>query len=53
MIIQEEKSSTEQLTSRRDETQRRLQTITQGSQVHDAYHDSLAPSTHRRLNVDG
>jgi hypothetical protein len=53
MIIQEEKSSTEQLTSRRDETQGRLQTITQGSQVHDAYRDSLAPSTHRRLNVDG
>lgn len=53
MIIQEEKHSTEELTSRRDETQRRLQTIAQGSQVHNAYRDTLAPSTHRRLNVDG
>ena len=51
-LIQEETASTEHLTQRRDSTRKQLRDIAKGSEVHDAYRDSLAPVTHRHLNVD-
>lgn len=51
-LIQEETTSTEHLTERRDSTKKQLQDIAKGSEVHDAYRDSLAPVTHRHLNID-
>ncbi len=50
-LLKEEQSSTEHLTSRRDETQQELQAISNATEVHKAYRDSLAPATHRHLDV--
>jgi hypothetical protein len=50
-LLEEEQQSAGRLTERRDETRRQLQTISRGSQVHDAYRDTLAPATHRHLDV--
>lgn len=51
-LIEEESQSTEHLSRKRDATQRELQSVSQGARVHDAYRDSLAPSTHRHLDLD-
>ena len=51
-LLKEEQSSTDHLTQQRDVTQRQLQAISEGSQIHEAYRDSLAPVTHRHLNID-
>ena len=51
-LLKEEQDSTDFLTERRDSAQRRLQEISNGARVHQAYRDGLAPSTHRHLNVD-
>ena len=50
-LLDEEQTSTSELSARRDETQRQLQAISQGSQIHDAYRDQLAPATHRHLDT--
>lgn len=50
-LIEEEQNSTDHLTRRRDATQKELQAVSQGARVHDAYRDSLAPSTHRHLDI--
>jgi len=51
-LLDEERSGINELTQRRDETQRQLQAISEGTRVHAAYRDSLAPATHRHLNID-
>lgn len=51
-LIKEEDDSTRRLTQRRNATQQKLQTISKGTQTHQAYRDSLAPVTHRYLDVD-
>lgn len=51
-LMAEEHGSTEFLTQRREATRRQLQTISGGTQVHAAYRDHLAPSTHRHLDLD-
>lgn len=51
-LLEEEKTCTQQLTERRDATQRELQSVSEGAVAHDAYQDSLAPATHRHLNID-
>ena len=50
-LLEEETGSTEHLTRRRDATRKQLEAVSQGPQVHAAYRDSLAPSTHRHLDV--
>lgn len=51
-LLEEETGSTEHLTLRRDATRKQLQAVSQGPHVHAAYRDSLAPATHRHLDVD-
>ena len=51
-ILQEERDSTNFLAERRDRTQQKLEAISQGSKAHDAYRTSLAPATHRHLDLD-
>lgn len=51
-LVQHENSSTEFLTDRRDKTRQKLQTASQGSEVHSAYRDGMAPTTHRHLDID-
>jgi hypothetical protein len=51
-LIEEEEQSTDYLTRKRDATQKELHAVTEGSRVHDAYRDSLAPATHRHLDID-
>lgn len=51
-LLDEERSGISDLTHRRDEAQRQLQAISDGPRVHAAYRDSLAPATHRHLNID-
>jgi len=51
-LIDEEQQSTDFLAQRRDATQKQLQAISQGARVHEAYWESLAPATHRHLDVD-
>lgn len=50
-LLNTEKESTDQMIARRDATQRRLKAVSSGAQVHAAYRDSLAPATHRHLDV--
>lgn len=50
-LLHEENASTDELTVRRDGTQRELRGLSQGSRVHDAYRTVLAPATHRHLDV--
>ncbi len=50
-LLQEEQQSTDHLAKRRDDTRKELQTVSQGTAVNEAYRDSLAPSTHRHLNL--
>jgi len=51
-LVKEETDSTDALTERRDATRVSLKSISDGSQVHNAYRDNLAPATHRHLNID-
>lgn len=51
-LIQEEESTTRQIIQRRDAAHGQLQKIVQGSSVNRAYRDSLAPATHRHLDVN-
>jgi hypothetical protein len=51
-LLNEEQESTEFLTKRRNDTQRRLQAVAEGPRIHSAYRDSLAPATNRILDVD-
>jgi hypothetical protein len=51
-LLESERVGTERLTRRRDETARALRTIASGSRVNQAYRDSLAPVTHRHLDLD-
>lgn len=51
-LLKEEQTSTQHLAGRRAATQRELQAISKGSEVHQAYRDGLAPATHRHLNID-
>jgi hypothetical protein len=50
-ILEEEQDSTDFLTHRRDHTQQQLEGITNGGRVHDAYRTSMAPATHRHLDI--
>lgn len=51
-LLEHERVGTEQLARRRDHTQLELQDVTTGSQAQSAYRDSLAPATHRHLDID-
>jgi hypothetical protein len=51
-LLEHERSSTEALARRRDQTARELRTLAAGSRVNQAYRDSLAPVTHRHLDMD-
>jgi hypothetical protein len=51
-LVQQENASTEFLTRRRDAARSQLQSVSHGADVHSAYRDSLAPATHRHLNLD-
>lgn len=50
-LMELERTSTDQLARRRDETQLELHRVTTGAQAQAAYRDSLAPRTHRHLDV--
>jgi len=50
-LMQHERNSTTHLSRRRDETQFQLHRVTAGAQAQAAYRDSLAPRTHRHLDV--
>jgi len=51
-LLRRERATTESLAAQRDQTQRQLQSIAQGGRANQAYRDSLAPCTHRLLDVD-
>ena len=51
-LLTHEQQCTDLLTRHRNTTYEQLQTIAQGSRVHDAYRVNLAPLTHRHLDVD-
>ena len=51
-LLEHERVSTERLQVRRDETARELRTVTAGCRVNQAYRDTLAPPTHRHLDLD-
>jgi hypothetical protein len=51
-LIEAEHHSTELLTRKRDATRRQISEISQAGKVNLAYGESLAPVTHRHLNVD-
>ena len=50
-LVRQEKHSCSQLEKRRVATQRDIHNLDQGERVGEAYRDSLAPVTHRRLDV--
>lgn len=52
-LLQQEQDSTDLLTSRRETTRRELLAVSETGHVHEAYRESVATTTHRRLNVDG
>ena len=51
-LMEEERQCTQFLTHRREETRLQLQGISAGQNAQSAYRDSLAPVTHRTLDVD-
>src|SRR5262249_9549529 len=51
-LLESERVGTERLARRRDETARALRTVASGTRVNQAYRDSLAPVTHRHLDLD-
>lgn len=52
-LVREEERSATQLVRRRDRTRAELTSVEHGSQVNTAYRDTLAPATHRHLDLDG
>ncbi len=50
-LLELERAGTESLIEKRDKTQRQLETVVQGSQVHAAYRDSMPVSTSRHLDI--
>ncbi len=51
-LLENEDTSTKSMVDRRDQTKKQVQSLNQGEKVGEAYRDSLAPVTHRHLNVD-
>lgn len=51
-LLQNEDNSTQCMIDRRDQTAQQIQSLNQGERVGEAYRDSLAPVTHRYLNID-
>lgn len=51
-LLQNEDMSTKRMVDRRDRTKQQVQSLNQGERVGEAYRDSLAPVTHRHLNID-
>jgi hypothetical protein len=51
-LLENEDTSTQSMVDRRDRTKQQVQSLNQGEKVGDAYRDSLAPVTHRHLNID-
>lgn len=51
-LLEQERISTDHLASRREATRQQLECVTAGAQVQEAYRDSLAPVTHRHLDLD-
>ncbi|MCA9017000.1 MAG: hypothetical protein KDA77_16830 [Planctomycetaceae bacterium] len=51
-LLQNEDTSTQCMVDRRDRTKQQIQSLNQGERVGEAYRDSLAPVTHRHLNID-
>ncbi len=51
-VMKNEQDSTDLLTQCRDYTRKNLQAIAEGTQVHEAYRDSLAPVKYRHLDID-
>jgi hypothetical protein len=51
-LLEHERISTECLARRRDQTAQQLRAVATGSRVNQAYGESLAPATHRHLNLD-
>lgn len=50
-LTQQEQSSTDRLEKRRCSVQQELSNISAGGRVNEAYRETLAPATHRRLDV--
>jgi hypothetical protein len=50
-VAEQESQALADLQTQRDETARQIAELSQGTQVQRAYADSLAPATHRRLDV--
>ena len=51
-LLANEDTSTKCMVVRRDRTKQQVQSLNQGEKVGEAYRDSLAPVTHRHLNID-
>lgn len=51
-LLENEDTSTKSMVDRRDRTKQQVQSLNQGEKVGEAYRDSLAPTTHRHLNID-
>ncbi len=51
-LLEHERVSTETLSRRRDATQAQLRSVAGGARVNQAYRDTLAPVTHRLLDMD-
>lgn len=51
-LLENEDMSTKSMVDRRDRTKQQVQSLNQGEKVGEAYRDSLAPATHRHLNID-
>jgi hypothetical protein len=51
-LFEEERVSTERLQQRRDETRRELESLTLGTQVHNAYRQTATPRDHVNLDLN-
>ncbi|WP_339732167.1 hypothetical protein [uncultured Gimesia sp.] len=51
-LLHNEDTSTQCMVDRRDRTKQQILSLNQGEKVGEAYRDSLAPVTHRHLNID-
>ena len=51
-LLEAENESATFLTLRRDDTKQQLEALSQGTQTHEAYRDSLAPATTRHLDIN-
>lgn len=52
LLLKNEDTSTQCMVERCDQTKQQIQSLNQGGKVGEAYRDSLAPVTHRHLNID-